>query len=219
MKLLWFEAAALGLLLAGAPVHGEPVQGEPAPAQQPAPPAGGSDYLTKEEVELVRDTQEPNKRIALFVKFADERLLRVEKALAATPGPEPADPALGKDLVNNFIRAVDDTAETLEVAIERGGVDLRKTRPILIKTTAEFLQRLQQAQRTEAGQSEDLRYDLEDAVLATEDLAELSQKIPTVPIPPKGPVVADQEGKEQEEAAPPGKPTLKRRPEEKPKPK
>jgi len=209
MKLLWFEAAALGLLLAGAP----------APAQQPAHPAGGPDYLTKEEVELVRDTQEPNKRIALFVKFADERLLRVEKALVATPGPEPADPALGKDLVNNFIRAVDDTAETLEVAIERGGVDLRKTRPILIKTTAEFLQRLQQAQRTEAGQSEDLRYDLEDAVLATEDLAELSQKIPTVPIPPKGPVVAGQEGKEQEEAAPPGKPTLKRRPEEKPKPK
>ena len=206
MKLLWFEAAALGLLLAGAP----------APAQQPAPPAGGPDYLTKEEVELVRDTQEPNKRIALFVKFADERLLLFEKALAAAP--EPADPALGKDLVNNFIRAVDDTTQTLEVAIERGGVDLRKTRPILIKTTAEFLQRLQQAQRTEAGQSEDLRFDLEDAVLATEDLAELSQKIPTVPIPPKGPVVAGQEGKE-EEAAPPGKPTLKRRPEPPPKPK
>ena len=209
MKLLWFEAVALGLLLAGAP----------APAQQPAPPAGGPDYLTKEEVELVRDTQEPNKRIALFVKFADERLLLFEKALAATPAPEPADPALGKDLVNNFIRAVDDTTQTLEVAIERGGVDLRKTRPILNKTTAEFLQRLQQAQRTEAGQSEDLRFDLEDAVLATEDLAELSQKIPTVPIPPKGPVVAGQEGKEQEEAAPPGKPTLKRRPEPPPKPK
>jgi len=97
-----------------------------------------------------------------------------------------------------------------------GAFDLR---PILNKTTAEFLQRLQQAQRTEAGQSEDLRFDLEDAVLATEDLAELSQKIPTVPIPPKGPVVAGQEGKEQEEAAPPGKPTLKRRPEPPPKPK
>src|SRR3990172_6545260 len=107
MKPCWFAAAVLGLLLA-APPGGA--------AQQP-------DYLTPEEVTLVRDTQEPNKRILLFMKFADERLLLFEKALAAAP--EPADPALGKDLVNNFIRAVDDTTQTLEGAIERGGADLR----------------------------------------------------------------------------------------------
>jgi len=211
MKPRWPWAAVLGLLLAGgpAPVHGEPVQGEPA--QQ-------SDYLTPEEVNLVRDTQEPNKRILLFLKFADGRLLLFEKALTVAPGEAPADPAARKDMINNFIRALDDTAEVLETALDRGGVDLRKTRPLLIKTGAEFRKRLEQAQQTEPGQSEDLRYDLEDAVMATEDLAELVKKIPEAPIPPKGPVVAGQEGKE-EEAAPPGKPTLKRRPEPPPKPK
>lgn len=198
MKPCWFWAAALGLLLAGAPAR----------AQQP-------DYLTEEEVELVRDTQEPNKRVALFLKFANERLLLFEKALAA--GQESADPAVRKDMVNNFIRAVDDATETVEVWIDRGGVDLRKTRPILIKTGAEFLKRLEQAQQSEAGRDEDLRYDLEDAVLATEDLVEVSKKIPEVPLPSKGATVAGQEGKGEEEA-PPSKPTLKRRPEEKPKP-
>jgi hypothetical protein len=197
-------AAALGLLLAVPPG---------ATAQQP-------DYLTPEEVTLVRDTQEPNKRILLFLKFADERLLLFEKALAAPAGEAPADPAARKDMVNNFIRAVDDAAEVLDTALDRGGVDLRKTRPLLIKSGAEFRKRLEQAQQTEPGQSEDLRYDLEDAVLALDDLAELVKKIPEAPIPPKGPVVAGQEGKEGgEEEAPPGKPTLKRRPPPPPKPK
>jgi len=208
MKPCWFAAAVLGLLLA-APPGGA--------AQQP-------DYLTPEEVTLVRDTQEPNKRILLFMKFADERLLLFEKALAAPPGEAPpgeapADPAARKDMLNNFIRAVDDTAEVLQTALDRGGIDLRKTRPLLIKSGAEFRKRLEQAQQTEPGQSEDLRYDLEDAVMAAEDLAELAKKIPEIPIPPKGPVVAGQEGKEEEAAPTPGKPTLKRRPEPPPKPK
>lgn len=208
MKPCWFAAAVLGLLLA-APPGGA--------AQQP-------DYLTPEEVTLVRDTQEPNKRILLFMKFAGERLLLFEKALAAPPGEAPpgeapADPAARKDMLNNFIRAVDDTAEVLQTALDRGGIDLRKTRPLLIKSGAEFRKRLEQAQQTEPGQSEDLRYDLEDALMAAEDLAELAKKIPETPIPPKGPVVAGQEGKEEEAAPPPGKPTLKRRPEPPPKPK
>jgi len=178
----------------------------PLAAQEP-------DYLTPEEIQLVRDTQEPNKRIALFLKFANERLALLESSLGGT-----ADPADLKEMLNNFIRAVDDTAEVLEVWMDRGGVDFRKTRGLLAKTGAEFLDRLAKIQKTEAGQSEDLRYDLEDALMATEDLLALAKKIPEAPIPPKQPTVAGEEGKEQPEA-PAGKPTLKRRPEEKPKPK
>lgn len=197
MKHLWLGSLLVAVALAAGPTR--------ARAQEP-------DYLTREEVELVRATQEPNKRIALFLKFAGDRLLQFEQAVAAGPGA--ADAAAAKDLLNNFIRAVDDDSDALNVAMERGGVDLRKTHPILLKTGNEFLKRLEHAQESELGKTEELRYDLEDAVMAVNDLLEAAKKIPDAPIPPKTPVAAGEEGKEQQEepAPPPGKPTLKRRP-------
>lgn len=198
MKLGWLMMAA-ALALGGAPAR----------AQEP-------DYLTPEEVQLVRDAQEPNKRIALFLRFADERLQSFESALAGVPGEKALDGGALKDRLNDFIRAVDDTADALEVALERGGVDLRKTRGPLTKSAQDYLARLQQAGKTERGAAEDLRFDLEDALLASEDLLALSKKIPDAPIPPKRPVVAGQEGKE-EQPAEPGRPTLKRKRDEKPK--
>lgn len=199
MKHLWLLIAALGLGLAAGSVC----------AQQP-------DYLTPEEVEKVRDAQEPNKRVALFLEFAAGRLLLFEKALAGAPGQEPVRPYQLKDMLNDFIRAVDDSADALDTALNRGGADLRKTRVLLIKDGAEFLARLERAQKTEPGASEDLRYDLEDAVEAVRDLATLAKGIPDHPIPPKGPVTAGKE-EGQEKPAPAGRPTLKRRQDDKPK--
>ncbi|MBI4465828.1 MAG: hypothetical protein HY656_00170 [Acidobacteria bacterium] len=181
--------------------------GGPAAAQQP-------DYLTSEEVEKVRETQEPNLRVALFLQFATQRLLTLEQALAGTP--QWADSAEVKDMLNSFIRAVDDAADALDTAMKHGGVDLRKARGPLAKSGADFLARLERIQKTEPGESETLRYDLEDALEATQDLLALGKEIPDAPIPPKAPTVAGKEG-EKEPAPQPGKPTLKRREDEKPK--
>ena len=198
MKRSWLLAAGVALALASGP----------AGAQQP-------DYLTPEEVEKVRETQEPNQRIGLFLDFAAQRLSAFEKALVRVPGQEPPDPELWIDLLNNFIRAVDDDAEALEQAMGRGGVDLRKTRTPLGEKGEDFLARLERIQQTNEAASEDLRYGLEDAVEATRDLVALGKTIPDAPIPPKSPAgVATTTPSEPE--APPGRPTLKRKKEDKP---
>lgn len=173
-----------------------------------------ADYLTPEEVALVRDTQEPDKRIALFLQFCEQRLGAFEKAVNTPPEQERARPGVLRDLLNDFIHAVDDTTAAVELPLERGGADLRKTRPLLAKQVEDFLARVKKIQEEPALADEDLGYDLEDATLALQDLLELGKKIPDEVMPVKQPRAADSE----ETQAAPGKPTLKRRTEKEPKP-
>ncbi|MBI4462420.1 MAG: hypothetical protein HY653_05895, partial [Acidobacteria bacterium] len=91
------------------------------PAQAQAPP----DYLTEEEVQKVRETQEPNDRIALFLAIAADRLAQFEKGLAANP---PAHTDDLTELIDAYISAIDDATNNLEIWLERGGVKLGKAR-------------------------------------------------------------------------------------------
>ena len=173
-----------------------------------------TDYLTPEEITKVRDAQEPNERIQLFLGFAEDRLLRFEQVLTPAAGAEETRPDDLRDLLNDFINAVDDTAEALDFPLQRGGVDLRKTRKKMQETVPAFLTRLQEIQKTHRDLAEgDLRYDLEDATIATEDLYELVKKTPDEPIPLRQPGAVS--GDTEEEGPVPGKPTLKRRPPDK----
>lgn len=182
-------------------------------------PAWGqqTDYLTPEEITKVRDTQEPNKRVELFLAFADERLQRFENALTPPAGQDPTHPDVLRDLLNDFINAVDDAAAALDFPLERGGVDLRKTRLRTAKEVPALLARLEKIQQAHPELAQDeLRYDLEDALIATRDLLELGKKIPDKPIPPQRPTVIAADPDEQQTGA--QKPTLKRpRDDEKPK--
>ncbi len=174
----------------------------PLPAQKP-------DYLTEEEVLQVRDAQEPNQRIKLFLGFAELRLVTLEKALAASPAQEGAPVDEVRDRLNDFINAVDDTATSLELPLKRGGADLHKTRPLLTKAGEGFLTRLESVKKNPLAEGEDLRYDVEDATIAVQELLAMSKTIPEEPIPLKEPVAAGADP--DEKPAPAGKPSLKRR--------
>jgi hypothetical protein len=175
-------------------------------AVAPAPAQTRPDYLTREEVNLVRKAQEPDKRILLFLKFADQRLARFEEGLQAKDDHYED---MLRDRLNDFINAIDDAAVSLEIALERGGTDLRKTREKLLEIVNGFITRVETAQqaRQEVLQG-DLRYDVEDALMAMNDLLDLGQRIPDEPIPPKLPQRAGPEGEER--PAVPGRPTLRR---------
>lgn len=196
MKTLVACSVALVLMLAALPVR----------AQQ-------TDYLTPDEINLVRDTQEPNKRIQLFLRFATERLAKFEASLAGKPGEEPASRDELDDQLNDFINAVDDTSSALQVPLERGGADLHKTRPQLEEALADFTKRLQAVHKLYESEDIALRYDLEDALEATHDLAEMAKKIPEGRIPPAQPEAVP--GEQETPAA--NRPSLKHR-EEKEKP-
>jgi hypothetical protein len=170
------------------------------------------DYLTREEVELVREAQDPNKRVPLFLKFAGIRMTEFELALAGEARPQ-TDAMM--DLLNNYIRAVDDTSGALQDALDRGGVDMSKTRKLLEETGKDFLSRLEKIQEQDKLANEEFRWDMEDALQATQDLLELAAKIPEGLIPPKMPVATGES--EEEPVPPPGKPTLKKKRDEPPK--
>ncbi|MGH9804554.1 MAG: hypothetical protein ACRD4D_05230 [Candidatus Acidiferrales bacterium] len=173
----------------------------PAVAQKP-------DYLTPEEIEKVRETQDPDKRIALFLQFAGERMAKFDAALLAASQSEEPDYDELRDRMNDFIHAVDDAAAALEVALERGGADLRKTRKALDKNISDFLSRLESLQKMPVLQENDLQYDLEDATIALQDLQEMARNVPDKAVPLKQPRALESE----EKSSAPGKPSLKRRP-------
>ncbi len=177
-----------------------------------------TDYLSEEEVKQVRETQEPNQRIQLFLTFAEDRLRRFEELAAQSPQQEEPDTDNLRDRLNDFISAVDDTADALDLSLARGGVDLRKTRKILNEQVPKLLERVEAIQKSYAELAEGvLQFDLEDALLATQDLSELVAKVPDEPIPPKQPGVVAADADEQPAPAG-GRPTLKRPKDREPKP-
>ncbi len=174
-----------------------------------------TDYLTRDEVTEVREAQEPVKRVSLFLNYADLRLAAVEKILEAASGGKPPRGDDLQDAMNNYIRAIDDAAANLENFLERGGVDLRKLRQPLRESGANLLARLKSIQPPFEGAREVLRWDMEDALEATQDLLTLEKRIPDKPIPPKIPTMVGATG-EKEKTPVPGKPTLKRKKEKPP---
>ncbi|MCI0402302.1 MAG: hypothetical protein L0212_02125 [Acidobacteria bacterium] len=192
MRAAWSFALAVVLAAGGVSLR----------AQQP-------DYLTAEEVELAREVQEPNKRIEMFLGFAELRLAAFEKALHPAADTERPRPWELRDLLNHFIRSIDDTTDNMEKPLDRGGVELKKGRDKAKAKAADFLKRLETIRASkDVEEDEDLRYDLEDAVEAVATLEEVAKLIPDGILPAKAlPAEA-----EKEEAQPaPGKPTLKRR--------
>ncbi len=174
-----------------------------------------TDYLTRDEVTKVRETQEPVKRVLLFLNYADLRLAVVEKILEAASGGKPPRGDDLQDAMNNYIRAIDDAAANLEIFLERGGVDLRKLRQPLREIGTDLLARLKSIRPPFEGARTDLRWDMEDALEATQDLLTLEKQIPDKPIPPKIPTMVGAAG-EKEKAPVPGQPTLKRKKEKPP---
>lgn len=192
---------ALGaLLLAATP--------GPVSAQQ-------TDYLTRDEVTEVREAQEPVKRVSLFLNYADLRLAAVEKILETASGGKPPRGDDLQEAMNNYIRAIDDAAANLEIFLERGGVDLRKLRQPLRESGANLLARLKSIRPSFEEARTDLRWDMEDALEATQDLLTLEKQIPDQPIPPKIPTLVGA-ASEKEKTRVPGQPTLKRKKEKPP---
>lgn len=170
------------------------------------------DYLTEEEIQKVRETQEPNRRILLFLEFAAVRLARFQKALAASP-PVHTDELT--EMLDDYISAIDDTTSNLEVWLERGGVKLEKARKEIEKQVPEFLSTLGKLDTTYGARLEEFSFTWEDSREATRELQEAASNIPAGMLPEKPPKtieVSPEEGKPE-----PGRPTLRKK-EEQPKP-
>ena len=128
------------------------------------------DFLRADEVDQIRLVQEPNERLALYLKFAAERLALIEQAAAEE---KVGRSKLLHDLLEDYTRIIEAIDTVSDDALKRK-VDLA----IGIKAVAEehpkFLARLEKVRDSAPKDIARYQFALDQAIEATRDSAELA---------------------------------------------
>ena len=93
----------------------------------PSSPAAQKDYLSALEADKIRDAENTNERIKLFLTFADDRLKKFQYELQHPSSNK--HPEMLNALMNAYVGCVDDAADLVQLGIQkqeniRPGIDL-----------------------------------------------------------------------------------------------
>ncbi|MBL8174074.1 MAG: hypothetical protein JNK48_05355 [Bryobacterales bacterium] len=135
------------------------------------PLAGQKDFLTADEVDQVREAQEPNERLKLYVKFARQRIAMVEQFLSKEKAGRSAMVHEALDEYNKIIEAIDtvsDDALRRKIAIELGAAEVAKAE----KTFLEKLEKIKAAKTRDFSRYEDVLANAIENTAVSIELAE-----------------------------------------------
>ena len=163
-----------------APSQPEAPSGEPGTTSHRPPPQQQKDYLSGLEADKIRDAENTNERIKLFLAFADDRLKKFQYELQHPSSNK--HPEMLNALMNGYVGCVDDAADLIQHGIEkqdniRQGVDLMATK------TKEFLDALNKIAADKV-EIEIYKDNLDDAIEGTRDAMNEAEKAKKNVAPP-----------------------------------
>lgn len=142
--------------------------------------AGQKDYLSALEADKIRDAENTNERIKLFLTFADDRLKKFQYELQHPSSNKHTE--MLNALMNAYVGCVDDAADLIQLGIQkqeniRAGIDLMAGR------SKEFLEILQKI-AAEGPDLEVYKDNLDDAIEGTRDAMNDAEKAKKAVAPP-----------------------------------
>jgi len=130
------------------------------------------DFLTANEVDQVREAQEPNQRLLLYLRFARQRMDLVEQYLA---NYKPGRSIFVHNALEDYSHIIEEIDTVSDDALRRH-VSIEKGMLAVVGAEKDFLDKLNKIQDSEPRDFARYKFVLDDAIQTTEDSRELSQE-------------------------------------------
>jgi hypothetical protein len=132
------------------------------------------EYLSEAEADKIRDAWATGPRIALFAKFASDRIKKIQYEFAHFDATDQKRSERLNDLINSYTGCIDDAADLIGIGIEKQQ-DIRAGVKALQAGIKEFLPYLQDL-AANGVERETYKENLSDAIEATQDAAKDIEK-------------------------------------------
>ncbi|MEO8097797.1 MAG: hypothetical protein ABI811_08860 [Acidobacteriota bacterium] len=139
----------------------------------PAADTKDRDFLTAEEIDQVRLAQEPNERVQLYLKFAQQRVGQLKQLFAREKAGRTA---LIHDLLEDYTEIISALDTVADDALRRR-VDMAKGIALVVPGEKELLAQLQIMERSAPKDIARYEFVLKDAIETTEDSIDLSNDL------------------------------------------
>ena len=133
------------------------------------------DFLTTDEVEKVKDAQEPNERLKLYVLFARQRMDQLQQLLAKD---KKCRTAQARELLSDYSSIIDAIDTVSDDALKRH-VAVAEGTAAVAAAEKRFLGQLQNISDNPPGDAGLYEIALKEAIAATSDSMELAQDDPS----------------------------------------